>query len=174
MPPDKAPGPDGFIGRFYKACWETIKVDVMAAIGAIHEGDTSHLHLVNSAYIVLLPKKEEANTVGDYRPISLVHSFVKILTKILANRLAPRMDELIASNQSAFIRGRRIHDNFLLVQHTTRYLHRQKLARVLLKLDIQKAFDSVSWAFLIEVLTWLGFGAKWRMMICNLLSSSTT
>lgn len=174
MPPDKAPGPDGFTGRFYKACWTTIKQDVMAAVGAVHGGDSRSLHLPNSAYIVLIPKKDDAAAIGDFRPISLVHSFAKLITKILANRLAPKLCDLIGPNQSAFIRGRRIHDNFMLVQSTAKYMHRHKLSRVLLKLDISKAFDSLSWAFLLEVLTWLGFGYKWCTVVGNLLSSSTT
>lgn len=87
LPPDKVPGPDGFTGRFFKECWNTIKLDVMAVIGAVHAGDARQLRLLNSAYIVLIPKKEEAIRVGDFRPISLVHSFAKQLTTILANRL---------------------------------------------------------------------------------------
>lgn len=109
MPPDKVPGPDGFTGRFYKSCWQIIKLDVMAAIGAFHGGDAWKLHLLNSAYMVLIPKKKDPMTIGDYRPISLVHSFEKLLTKLLANRLAPHLGTLVAPNQSAFIRGRRIH-----------------------------------------------------------------
>lgn len=72
---DKAPGPDGFTGRFYKACWPTIKQDVMAAIGVVHGGDSRKLHMLNSAFMVLIPKKEDAIRVGDFRSISLVHSF---------------------------------------------------------------------------------------------------
>lgn len=112
--------------------------------------------------------------MGDYRPISLVHSFGKLITKILANRLAPKLDHLIAPNQSGFIKGRCIHDNFLLVQQTAKFLHRQRKSSFLLKLDITKAFDSVSWAFLLEVLSYLGFGLRWRNLLCNLLSTSST
>jgi hypothetical protein len=50
------------------------------------------------------------------QPISLIHSFAKLVTKLLANRLGPRLHELVAANQSAFVRGRSIHDNFMLVQ----------------------------------------------------------
>lgn len=174
LPLDKAPGPDGFTGRFHKTCWGIIKTDVMAAIGAVHAGDSRALQALNSALLVLIPKSEEASGIGDYRPISLIHSFAKLVTKILANRLAPKLQTLVATNQSAFIRGRCIHDNFSLVQHLARYLHNRKEPRLLVKLDLTKAFDSVSWSFLLELLRHLGFGERWCNLICNLLSTSTT
>jgi len=114
------------------------------------------------------------STQFDFRPISLVHSFAKLVTKLLANRLAGRLDQLVSPNQSAFIKGRFILDNFLLVQHTTKFVHQQKQPRILLKLDITKAFDSVSWPFLLEVLKNLGFGPVWCDIISGLLASSST
>ncbi|WVZ80204.1 LOW QUALITY PROTEIN: hypothetical protein U9M48_027698 [Paspalum notatum var. saurae] len=121
----------------------------------------NNLQSLNSAFITLIPKKDGVVHVKDYHPISLVHSFAKLVTKIFANRLAGRLHELVSPNQSAFIKGRSIQDNFLLVQQTTRFLHLQKQARILLKIDITKAFDSVSWSFLLEVLWKLGFGLIW-------------
>lgn len=171
---DKAPGPDGFTARFYQACWSIIKGDVMAVLGAVHGGDTRKLNHLNSAYKILIPKKEDAQTVGDYRPISLVHSFAKLITKIMANRLAPRLGNMVASNQSAFIRGRSIHDNVMLVQHMAKYFHTWRQPRALLKLDITKAFDSVSWAFLLEVLAQLGFSRRWTNLMASLLLTSST
>jgi hypothetical protein len=70
---------------------------------------------LNSAYITLLPKKEDATSIKDFRPISLVHSFAKLITKLLANRLAGRLNQMVSPNQSAFIEGRFIQDNFMLV-----------------------------------------------------------
>jgi hypothetical protein len=115
LPVDRAPGPDGYTGHFYKACWQLIKVDFMAAIISLQQGNAWKLELLNSAYLTLIPKKEEALPPADFRPISLVHSFTKLITKVLANRLAKKLNTMILTNQSAFIRGRCIHDNFILV-----------------------------------------------------------
>lgn len=79
----------------------------------------------------------------DNRPISLIHSIVKILFKVLALRLHLVMQSLISVNQSAFNRGRSIHDNFHYVQNMVRRCHRNKSPTLFFKLDISKAFDSV-------------------------------
>jgi retron-type reverse transcriptase len=113
---------------------------------------------LNSVYISLIPKHVEAILPRDFRPISLVHSFAKLITKILANRLAPELDKMVSTNQSAFIRGRCIHDNFIMVSQTIKMLHHKKIPPIFLKLDIKKAFDSVHWAFLLEILRHLSFG----------------
>jgi len=118
LPSDKAPGPDGFTGRFYKTCWTVIKGDVMAALHTIWGRNFRNLWLLNSAYITLIPKKTVADQVKDFRPISLVHSFAKLVTKLLANRLASRLDQMVSPNQSAFIKKRFIQDNFMMVQQT--------------------------------------------------------
>ena len=65
--------------------------------------DGRSFYLVNQAYMILLHKKIDAATIGDYRPISLIHSFAKLFTKVLARRLAPHMNGLVMHNQSAFI-----------------------------------------------------------------------
>jgi hypothetical protein len=124
MPLDKASGPDGFTGLFYGTAWSIIKHDIMAAFHALWSLDGRSLHLVNQAYMILLRIKPDATTVGDYRPISLIHSFAKLFTKVLASRLSPKLHNLVACNQSAFVKGRVIHDNFKAVQLSAKALHR--------------------------------------------------
>jgi hypothetical protein len=123
LPNDKAPGPDGFTGRFYKPCWNIIKVDLMAVVSAVWNRKFDNFGLLNSSYITLIPKQDGAVHVKDFRPISLVHSAAKLITKLLANRLSQRLNDMVSLIQSAFIKGCFIQDNFMLVQQTARLFH---------------------------------------------------
>jgi hypothetical protein len=91
MPTDKAPDSDGSTEAFFKRCWGTIKEDVMRVIDNFNNIHVAHLQWVNSANIVLLPKKEWDGEISDYRPISLVHAISKIIAKMLVILLAPLM-----------------------------------------------------------------------------------
>jgi hypothetical protein len=157
MPSDKAPDPDGFTGAFFKKCWGTIKNDIMAVIDRFGELHVHGFHWLNSANIALLPKKEGAEEVSDFRPISLIHAIAKIITKMLATRLAPFMNELISNAQSAFIKKQSIHDNFLYVKNLATRFNRAKIPTLLFKLDIRKAFDSVRWEYILEIMERRGF-----------------
>jgi hypothetical protein len=111
--------------------------------------------------VVLIPKKENTSKVTDFRPISLSHSFAKIISKLITNRLGPELDNLISINQTAFIRKRCIHDNFMYVQEVIKLLHK-KISSLFIKLYITKSFDSVSCPYLLSVMEFLGFGLRWR------------
>ena len=76
-----------------------VKRDIIAALNNFHSLRCADLNLLNSPSVVLIPKKDRVETVQDFRPISLIHAIAKIISKIMANRLAPRMDELIAPCQ---------------------------------------------------------------------------
>jgi hypothetical protein len=136
--------------------------------------DFRNFNNANEAVMILLHKTASPSGLKDYRPISLIHSFGKLFAKGLALRLAPKMDQLVQSNQTAFIRGRIIHENFRTFQLACRWLHAKRKPAMLLKVDLTKAFDTVSWPFLLEVLEHLGFPARWRDWISAILSSSTT
>jgi hypothetical protein len=143
MPLDKCLRPDGFTSRFFVVYWDIIIVDVMAAFNSLSRLDSHGFGAVNSAIITLLPKKSGAEEVRVFRPISLIHGIAKWVAKVIANRLAPLFPRMVGPHQSAFVRGRCLHDNFIMVQGTTRKLHSLKQSAILLKLDITKAFDTV-------------------------------
>lgn len=112
---NRAPGPDIFTRLFYRRCLATIKGDLMEAIAEVQWNATAHLEWLNQATMNLLPKKCDAATSADYRPISLICSFTKLIAKIMASRLQKRMKELVRPCQNTFIKGRTIHDNFSYV-----------------------------------------------------------
>ncbi|XP_051190649.1 uncharacterized protein [Lolium perenne] len=146
----------------------------MAALLEIWLGRHQGFEDLNEALITLIPKRDGAIDHKDFRPISLVHSFARLLTKVLARRLAPEMLQLVGPHQTAFIRGRCIHDNFLLVKESAKLLHRKRIPSLLLKVDTAKAFDSISWPFLLSVLRQRGFGTRWLGWIKLLLRTAST
>jgi hypothetical protein len=147
---------------------------MVRAFQAISVVDCRSFHHLNEALITLLPKVDNQEGLGDYRPISLIHSFGKIFAKVLANRFAPTLPHLISPNQRAFIKGRQIQDNFRYVMGTARTLSIRKSPSVLFKIDLAKAFDLVNWVFLLELLSAVGCPLRWINWISVLLSIAST
>ncbi|RVW90113.1 Transposon TX1 uncharacterized 149 kDa protein [Vitis vinifera] len=116
---------------------------------------------LNSTFLLLIPKKEGAEDLRDFRPISLVGSVYKLLAKVPANRLKSVMGEVISDSQQAFIQGRQILDDVLIANEALDSRLKDNVSGLLLKLDIEKAFDHVNWNFLIDVMSRMGFGHKW-------------
>lgn len=85
LPCDKSPGTDGFSNEFMKKCWPIIKNYFYNICNVFHSGDVC-LQSINGSYITLVPKVEGPSRINNYRPISLLHSSVKLVTKLLANR----------------------------------------------------------------------------------------
>ncbi|GJR88022.1 RNA-directed DNA polymerase, eukaryota, reverse transcriptase zinc-binding domain protein [Tanacetum coccineum] len=104
---DKSPGPDGYTFAFYKKFWDTIKKDVVVFVqdfftsGSLPRG-------CNASFIALIPKVPNPMVISDFRPISLIGAQYKIITKVLANRLAKVIDLVIGHEQSDFIKNRQI------------------------------------------------------------------
>jgi mannosylglycoprotein endo-beta-mannosidase len=174
LPNEKVPGPDGFTNDFYKHCWQVIKQDILNAFHSFHIQHCGAMEHLNRAQVVLIPKVEVATEPKDFRPISLIHSFAKLLTKVLAIRLAAYIDGLISSSQRAFIKKRCIQENFMYVRGLARHYHRTRTPACLIKLDITKAFDSVSWEYLLELLHMRHFPSKWLDWLAIILKTSSS
>lgn len=120
LPSDRAPGPDGFTARFYKVAWQTIKADIIGAFNALWSLDSRSFNHLNKAIMILLRKTDAAKGFPPNQPYAQLQQTVCEVPS--SRRLAPRLKEIIAMNQSAFIKERSIHDNFRSVQLACRWL----------------------------------------------------
>ncbi|GJW39889.1 RNA-directed DNA polymerase, eukaryota, partial [Tanacetum coccineum] len=159
---NKSPGPDGFTFEFFRRYWEFIRPDFCDAVeyffvnGSFSKG-------CNSSFIALIPKVPDAKFVNDYRPISLIGSVYKVVTKIMANRLALVIADIISETQSAFVAERQIFDDLFILNEVLHWCKKKNKKAMFFKVDFAKAYDSVRWDFLIDVLEAFGFGPIW----CN-------
>ncbi|KAJ4793535.1 RNA-directed DNA polymerase (reverse transcriptase)-related family protein [Rhynchospora pubera] len=153
-PNNKSPGPDGFTGEFFKFFAADITPDLTLTLNfALQHGSLSP---INSSHIILIPKLDNPTEPKDFRPISIVHSAQKILSKILANRLMPLLPDLVHPSQTGFIKGRLITENFIYAQHLLHHFANQHIPLAVFKADIYKAFDTVSWSFISNILRAMG------------------
>ncbi|GJX83607.1 RNA-directed DNA polymerase, eukaryota, reverse transcriptase zinc-binding domain protein [Tanacetum coccineum] len=168
---DKSPGPDGYTFGFYRKFWSIIENDVYAAVKHFfNHGDIPAG--CNASFIALIPKIPDANLVKDFRPISLIGSTYKIIAKILANRLVVVLGDIVNEVQSAFIAGRQILDGPFILNEVLHWCNKKKKKSLIFKVDFEKAYDSVRWDFLDDVLKKFGFGNKWCNWIQCCLKSS--
>lgn len=126
----------------------------------------------NASFIALIPKTQDANMVKDFRPITLVGSLYKIIAKILANRLFPVLGDIVSEVQSAFVANRQILDDPFILNEIVQWCKRKNKQSMIFKVDFEKAYDSVRWDFLMEVLKKFGFGDRWCSWIQGCLVSS--
>lgn len=111
---EMAHGPDGYTALFFKASWSIGGADVTAVVLDYFES-SSLLPAFNSTSLVLVLKKKNLHTIVDFKPIACCSIIYKCITNILSTRLQHFMPNLVSRNQCAFVKGRSISDNILLV-----------------------------------------------------------
>ncbi|GJS35426.1 RNA-directed DNA polymerase, eukaryota [Tanacetum coccineum] len=168
---DKSSRPDGFTFGFYKRFGVLIELRCVAAVKYFF-----HYSRIpkwcNSSFIALIPKTPEAKIVKDFRPISLIEGLYKIIAKILANHLVVVLGDIVNEVQSAFVADRQILDGPFILNEVLQWCKLKKKHSFILKIDFEKAYDSVRWDYLDDVLRKFGFGEKWCGWIQECLRSS--
>uniref|UniRef100_A0A8I6XZE3 Reverse transcriptase domain-containing protein n=1 Tax=Hordeum vulgare subsp. vulgare TaxID=112509 RepID=A0A8I6XZE3_HORVV len=164
MKNNKAPGPDGFPAEFYKRCWNIIKGDLLPMFQDLFDGNLQLFHL-NFGTITLLPKKEGAVRIEQFRPICLLNVSFKVFTKVGTNRLTQIAHEVVQPSQTAFMPDRNILEGVVVLHETLHEIHSKKLDGVIFKVDFKKAYDKVKWSFLQQALRMKGFDEIWRKQV---------
>jgi hypothetical protein len=119
------------------------------------------LHVINNSFITLVPKVNSPASVKDFRPITLINCVIKIITKLLRDRLQFAIIPLVHKNQYGFIKTRTIHD---CLAWAFVYIHQCKQSRreiVILKIDFAKAFDTIGHSAILHMMGRLGFNDNW-------------
>lgn len=138
MENNKAPRLDGFPTEFYQTFWEVIKQDLMNMFKSFQRGELP-LFQHNYDTIILLPKKENAVKIQQYRPICLLNVSFKIFTKVGTNWVTKEAHIVISPTQTMFMSGSHILEGVWILHETIHELHRKKMDGVLLKIDFEKA-----------------------------------
>eukprot|EP01018_Ginkgo_biloba_P033237 Gb_27956 [translate_table: standard] len=127
---------------------------------------------MNSTFLALIAKVVGALDFTQYCPISLCNSLLKILTKTLANRLKLILPSIIAFNQGGFVKGRLIFDGIISIHEVIHSMDKSNEAGMILKLDMNKAYNRVSWVFLEKNLVKFGFNREWVDLVMKCASST--
>nr|GEW01978.1 RNA-directed DNA polymerase, eukaryota [Tanacetum cinerariifolium] len=167
---NKSLGPDGFTFEFFRKFWTVVGPDFCIAVKWFFEHGFFATGC-NSSFVTLIPKTLDPKLVSEFRPISIIGSLYKVVTKILATRLSFVISVLISNVQTGFLPNRQILDGpFIINESLARCKHKNHQA-MFFKVDFAKAYDSIRWDYLDDVLNAFGFGSRWRSWIQGSLNS---
>ena len=153
LKPFKAPGPDGlhagFFHRFLLVVGEFVKQEVKNIFNSGVVPD-----YLNQTLITLVPKCKSPELLSNFCPISLCNTIYKIVTKIIVGRIRPFLPDLISLLQIAFVLERKGVDNAIIVQELIHTMSKKKgrLGYLIIKLDLEKAYNRLEWSFVRDSL----------------------
>ena len=167
---NKTPGMDGITSEFLKVFWIKLKHIITNAINCCFSKGLLSTTL-RQCVITCLPKgNKDRSLIKNWRPISLLCVVYKLASGAIANRLKGTLDYVISQCQTGFIKGRLISENTRLVYDIMYYTEMKQLPGLLMLIDFEKAFDSLSWNFLYEVLDSFGYSSdfiRWIKLFNN-------
>jgi Reverse transcriptase (RNA-dependent DNA polymerase) len=164
-----APGIDGFSYKFITTFWKFLRIPLLNYTKCCLENGK----LTNSfrtAKIRLIPKKGAKDKIGNWRPISLLSCFYKIISRVFATRLKRVIDKVTSVGQKGYSKTKQCQEVLISLITGIEKCKKLKKRGALISLDIKKAFDSVSHSFLKSALKFFNFGDKF---IANFMTLCT-
>ena len=157
-------GLDGLPLEFYRVFWTLLSKDfVQVAYEVLQSGSLAVSQ--HTGVIQLLYKKGKRSDLNNWRPISLLNVDYKIISKALANRLKRVLPQIIYENQLCCILDRTIFENCSIMCDAIHLCETTNTPAVVISLDQKKAFDGVSWEYMLAALEKFGFGPVFRSWI---------
>ncbi|KAL2904328.1 hypothetical protein RDABS01_003038 [Bienertia sinuspersici] len=168
IPSNKVPGLDGYNSQFFKTAWPIVGKDVIQAVRDFFDNGKL-LKEVSITTLTMVPKVQTPSTVSEYRPIACCSTIYKCISKLLCSRLSLVLPDIISQNQGAFVSGRSIMHNALIFQNFIKFYRPSQIQDCcMFKLDVKKAYNTVSWGFMSDFMTQMGFPKHFieSIMIC--------
>lgn len=153
---DHSPGPDGWTVEFYLDFFDILAEDLLCVVEEVRLRRKVLVN-INSTFVALIPKVDCPGTFDEFRPISLCNYLFKIISKVLAVGLKPLLSNYISVEQFNFLEDRQIHEAIGSAQEGLQSIKLSNDPAVVIKLDLSKAYDKLSWFYLRLLLLHLGF-----------------
>ena len=165
MKNSKTPGSDGFTAEFFKFFWADLKYIILNSLNYGYRTGTFSI-TQRQGIITCLPKPNKSPFyLKNWRPISLLNVIYKLASSVIATRLKSVLHKIINQDQKGFISGRFIGENIRLIYDILFETKQQEIPGLILSIDFQQAFDSVSWKFIHKTLDYFNFGPSFKRWI---------
>jgi hypothetical protein len=165
--PNKAPGNDGISQSFFKSTWSTIHHEIHEMINQQYTENTTTA-TQKQGIIVFIPKTKMPTRPSDYKPLTLLNSDLKILTRVIANRLTPILTKILSTNQHCGLQNSSILQAVATVRDTIAYVEATNTPMCVVTIDFKEAFDNVSHEYIFKLLQRYGFSDKFQQRIRQL------
>ncbi len=174
---NKTPGCDGIPVEFYKVFWNRIKHILYDALMYAYNENILHIS-ARRGVICLIPKKhKDLEYIKNWRPLTLLNTDYKILSKVLAIRLKLCLDKLVNKDQTGFMKNRFIGENIRKILDVIDFTEMENIPAILISIDFEKCFDRIEWSAVYKTMELFNFGEKyikWVKLLYNDCLSCTT
>jgi hypothetical protein len=167
-----APGIDGYSYRFINHFWNIFRYPLFKCA---EEGleDNTLPEFFKTAVIKLIPKKGDTSRIKNWRPISLLSNFYKIISRLINTRLQAVCDRLLSRAQKGFTKSRQIQEVIINCMETMDFCRKQNIKGVIASIDQTKAFDSVSHTYMEKVYDFFNFGPRIKVWLRSIGTQRT-
>ena len=170
---DASPGIDGIPAGWYKVFYNRIKLLLHKSLEkAIDNGELGTSQRLGVISLIHKGKELSKFKLKNWRPISITNSDYKILSKCIAERLHRVLDSIINISQTGFMRGRSIADNIRIIDDIINLANKFNSPGMIVSLDFEKAFDSISRQTILDSLVFFNFGPNFIQMVATLLNNA--
>ena len=153
-----APGSSGYTNEFYKFFWRDLKHFIIEAINYGYENGSLSI-TQRLGIVTLIPKGDkDKKLLKNWRPLTLLNSLYKMVSGSIAERMKPYLNKIINNDQKGFVSGRFIGEAVRTTYDIFQWAKEKKRSGILLLIDFEKAYDSLSFEYIDKCLKFFNFG----------------